>query len=302
VTEKHQTNAGQRWPPSGVGRRSLLVSDLDGTLLRPDGTLSVRTIEVVNRYIAKGGLFTYATARSFTTAAHVTSPLALTLPVITYAGAVTVDPRSGEALPARLLGPSVVEEVLRRTQGSGEVEPIFFLMHGGRDRVCWRDDRRTEGIASFLAARPGDPRLMPVRDWSALDRSAVFSVALIAPPAALDPLAAPGIFDCHVVYSQDIYAEGLWWLELTSREGTKAAALTRLKAEVDADELVCFGDGPNDLSMFAMADVSLAVGNAVPEVRAAATEVIGANTEDGVAEWIAGRSAPGGPGPGCLSG
>ena len=267
--------------------RPLLVSDLDGTLLRPDGTLSARTIEVVNRYLAEGGLFTYATARSFTTAAHVTSPLSLTLPVITYAGAVTVDPRSGEALPAQLLGPAVVEEVLRRTHGVADVEPIFFLMDGGRDRVCWRDGHRTEGIASFLAARPGDPRLMPVRDWSALDPAAVFSVAMIAPPAALRPLTEPGIFDCHAVYSQDIDAERLWWLELTSREGTKAAALTRLRAEVDADQLVCFGDGPNDLTMFAMADVSLAVGNAVPEVRAAATEVIGSNTEDGVAEWIA---------------
>ena len=266
--------------------RRLLVSDLDGTLLRPDGTLSARTIEVVNRYLAAGGLFTYATARSFTTARHVTAPLSLTLPVITYAGAVTVDPRTGEALPAQLLGPSVVREVLRRTRASPEVEPIFFVMHDGRDRVCWREGRRTQGVESFLAARPDDPRLMPVPDWSALDQEAVFSVAVIAPPAALAPLAEPGIFDCHAVYSQDIYAPHLWWLELTSREGTKAAALTRLTAEVAADELVCFGDSPNDLTMFAMADVSLAVGNAVPKVLAAATEVIGANTEDGVAEWI----------------
>jgi hypothetical protein len=43
----------------GRGDRTLFVSDLDSTLLRGDGTLSPRTIEVVNRLTDAGGLFTY---------------------------------------------------------------------------------------------------------------------------------------------------------------------------------------------------------------------------------------------------
>jgi 5-amino-6-(5-phospho-D-ribitylamino)uracil phosphatase len=86
---------------------------------------------------------------------------------------------------------------------------------------------------------------------------------------------------------EDIYAPGQWWLELTSPAGTKAAAVTELKQELAADTLVCFGDNHNDLPMLAAADVSLAVANATPEVRAAATHVIGANSADGVASWIA---------------
>ena len=83
--------------------RPLFVSDLDGTLLRPDGTLGDRTIRVVNDLIAAGGLFTYATARSFTSASRVTAGLNLELPVITYAGAVIVDPRSGRPREAAML-------------------------------------------------------------------------------------------------------------------------------------------------------------------------------------------------------
>lgn len=60
------------------------MSDLDGTLLRPDETVSERTADVVNAYVAAGGLFTYATARSFTTASLATRGLILDLPVITY--------------------------------------------------------------------------------------------------------------------------------------------------------------------------------------------------------------------------
>ncbi len=79
---------------------TLLVSDLDGTLLRSDGTLGLRTIQVVNRFVELGGQFTVATARSFTSAAAVTKELMLTLPVITYGGAIVVDPRSGQSRAA----------------------------------------------------------------------------------------------------------------------------------------------------------------------------------------------------------
>lgn len=48
-----------------------------------------------------------------------------------------------------------------------------------------------------------------------------------------------------------------------------------------------FGDSLNDLTMFAVADVAVAVGNALPEVKAAADKVIEANYTDSVARFIA---------------
>ena len=78
-------------PNASVPSRPLYVSDLDGTLLGGDEKLSVRTISVVNRLVADGVLFTYATARSFTSASQVTAPLRLEVPVVTYGGAVIVD-------------------------------------------------------------------------------------------------------------------------------------------------------------------------------------------------------------------
>jgi 5-amino-6-(5-phospho-D-ribitylamino)uracil phosphatase len=85
---------------------------------------------------------------------------------------------------------------------------------------------------------------------------------------------------------EDVYASGQWMLELNSLAGTKAAAAVALKNELGAGALVCFGDHHNDLPMFAVADAALAVANAAPAVRAAATEVIGGNVADGVAHWI----------------
>lgn len=273
-----------------VAMGELLVSDLDGTLLRPDGSLGTRTAETINRFLAAGGLFTYATARSFASAAPATAALDLTLPVITYGGAMTVDPRTGEARPAHLLDQTIVDTVLNHSAAHPALQPILFAMREDRDRVCWLTDRSTPAVDTFLSYRRDDPRLHPLTAWSEIDLAAVISIALIGSPEALLPVrialgAFPGA--CHAVYSEDIYAPGEWWLELTSSAATKAAAVAGLRDEIGATSLTCFGDGPNDGPMFAIADRAVAVANAVPELRAAAHEVIGSNADEAVATWIA---------------
>lgn len=270
-------------------RRVLLASDLDGTLLRPDGTLSDTTVRVVNDHVANGGMFTYATARSFTSASRVTSRLDLRLPVVTYGGAVIVDPVTGEVHETRMLDAEAVAEVFDLTSRSDVVQPVVFVMHEGRDRVCWLADRATPGVNAFLGKRRADPRLLPVTDWSTIDKSSVFFISFIGSQRPLRRLLErlrEVRARCHVVLAEDIYTPDEWWLELGSPAGTKAAALTTLRSRFDVDTLVCFGDNHNDLPMFAIADTALAVANAVPEVRRAASEVIDANTSDGVARWI----------------
>jgi hydroxymethylpyrimidine pyrophosphatase-like HAD family hydrolase len=274
--------------------RPLLVSDLDGTLLRRDATLSERTTRVVNDYIAEGGLFTYASGRSFASASRVTAPLNLNLPVITYSGAIVVDPRTGEPREARTLAADAIDEVFHLTRESALVQPILFAIHDGRDRVCWRDDLMTPGVSHYLRGRSWDTRLLPLTTWSTIDLSTVFFISLIGAEQPLrdlhDRLTAARDH-CHVALMEDIYAEDQWWLELNSFAGTKAAAAIVIREELGADALVCFGDHHNDLPMFTVADTALAVANAAPAVRAAATEVIGANTVDGVARWISEHAA-----------
>ncbi len=281
----------------------LFVSDLDGTLLRPDATLGERTVQVVNDLVARGGLFTYATARSFTSASRVTAGLDLQLPVITYAGAVIVDPRSGALREVASLPPEAVLAVQQATSASASVQPILFAMHGGRDRVCWLRKHTNRFVEGFLSHRRDDPRLFPLDSWAELDEGSVFYVSIIGEQGPLQDLQESlnaQLGRCHVVFAEDIYSPGEYWLEITSATGTKAAALQTIRRELEVHQLVCFGDNHNDLPMFATADVSLAVANAVPEVRHTATEIIGTNATEGVAEWLARhasqrRTAPGEP-------
>jgi hypothetical protein len=55
---------------------------------------------------------------------------------------------------------------------------------------------------------------------------------------------------------------------------------------MDADRLTVFGDNLNDLPMMAVADVAVAVENALPEVKKAADIVIGTNQSDAVALYL----------------
>ena len=65
--------------------------------------------------------------------------------------------------------------------------------------------------------------------------------------------------------------------------------MDRLRELTGRKHIVCFGDNYNDLPMFSVADEAYAVANAAPEVRRAATGVIGSNLELGVARYLSGR-------------
>jgi 5-amino-6-(5-phospho-D-ribitylamino)uracil phosphatase len=274
---------------------TLYVSDLDGTLLLPNGTLGERTVAVVNALVEAGGLFTYATARGYESSARVTGALRLDLPVITYGGAVIVDPHTGRPRYGARVPVAAVEAMLAATKGASPVQPVVFANHDGRDRVCWLPEFSTPSVESYLSRRAPDPRFLPLTDWREIDWAEVFFYAVLGELAPLQQLRdtlGAALEGCHVTLTEEIYAPGQYWLEVGSVDGTKAAALRTVAGAAGADRLVCFGDNLNDLPMFALADESLAVANALDEVRRQASAVIGGNAEEGVATWLSAHALP----------
>ena len=269
--------------------RTLYVTDLDGTLLLPDGSLGRRTRAVVNAFIASGGLITYATGQSFHSANRIMTDLNLHLPVITYAGAMLVDPVSGVAEAAAMIPSNIIDTLLDALTNYG-LQPIVFLVQDGRDRVCWVEGDLSAGVEFFLGTHFGDPRHMPLRNWEEIDSNSVFYISVIADASKLselrESLNAEVRDSCHIVLVEDNYTPGYHWLEFTSAVGTKAHAAEKVRALVGADSLICFGDSFNDLPLFSIADQSYAVANSIAEVKLLATAVIGSNSDEGVAIWL----------------
>lgn len=90
------TDPEAKMDPKETTDRILYVSDLDGTLMKNDETLSPDTVQIINELVEKGLSFTYATARSIESARTITGGLNLKLPVITRNGAVLADNATGK--------------------------------------------------------------------------------------------------------------------------------------------------------------------------------------------------------------
>lgn len=267
--------------------KTLYVTDLDGTLLQNDQTISPFSVQTIQAFIRGGGLFSYATARSHVSAGRVTQALGLRLPVIIYNGTFIVAPDTGAPVWAGNFAEGVAEAALNSLVAAG-VHPIVYSHIDGREYSSWIPQHLTEGCLRYVADRPGDPRNRPVADLPALLAGDVFYMMVIVTEAKLQALLPlftnnPAL-QVHTL--EDSYHPGDFWLELSPVGTGKDHMLLRLKEMIGADRIVCFGDNLNDMPMFRVADEAYAVANAKAELKALATGIIGSNTEDGVARFL----------------
>lgn len=265
------------------GPKTLYVSDLDGTLLRRDQTVSPFTAETINTLTARGMLFSYATARSLVTAKTVTKGLNTHFPLIIYNGAFVRDNVTEEILLANYFDASVyavLDELFK-----ANIYPIVYANVDGREHFSFIYEKCTLGLKGFADTRVNDPRTREVYTTEELTRGDLFYITCIGDPQKLAPFYEKYRETYHVVYSKDIYS-GEQWLEIMPKTASKANAVLELKEKLGCEKLIVFGDGKNDLDMFHAADEAYAVQNADKELKDAATAVIGSSNEDGVAKWL----------------
>ena len=268
-----------------MANKTLYISDLDGTLLRGDQTLSAYTVETVNRLVEQGMCFSYATARSYLTAKKVTEGLSASVPAIVYNGSFTVEQGTGKRLCTNAFTPEEAKEILNTLLSHG-IYPLVYAFVDGVEKYSWCPARESRGMKIFNDTRTGDPRENPVEDPADLYRGEIFHFTCIDEEEALLPLYEKFRDRFPCVSHHDIYS-GEPWLEIQPHGATKAEAILALKEKLGCDRLVCFGDGNNDVSMFRVADECYAMANAQAELKAIATAVIGSNEEDGVARFLA---------------
>ena len=102
---------------------TLYISDLDGTLMKNDQTISAFTAEAINMLVKQGLHFSYATARSILTASKITENITAGIPVIVYNGSFIQDSKTREILYSRFFDKTSAELILRQLLSSG-VYPI----------------------------------------------------------------------------------------------------------------------------------------------------------------------------------
>ena len=273
--------------------RILYVSDLDGTLMRNDETISAYTERTLNELIEEGLAFTYATARSVESARTITGGLRLKLPVVTRNGTVLADNSTGRHLEKALF---TEEEVRLLKELLPELPEYGFVSCFIGDEMIktYIPGKHTPGMEKYLRKNEHDTRLRPAADPGSMFIGQPGYVTLIDDREKIAPIYErvrnyPG-WEC--LFQKDTYWDE-YWLEICPQNCTKAKAVLKLKETFGFEKLVGFGDSVNDLSMFRSADESYAVANAIDELKEAATAVIGSNEEDAVADFLkAGFGSP----------
>ncbi|MBD5500672.1 MAG: HAD family hydrolase [Lachnospiraceae bacterium] len=267
-------------------KKTLYVTDLDGTLLNTKDRISPESIRMINELVEDGMLFTYATARSLVSASVVTKGLTAEIPVIAYNGAFIIHPRTGKVL-SQLSFSKEESGFIREVLEEHNISPLVYAHIEQEEKVSFDRTMVNEGIQRYLSNRKGDRRFRPLEGKEGLYDGEPFYYTYIGEKEELMSIyrifSKDDRFRCTI--QQELYRPE-YWCEIMPGKATKAEAIKKLKKLWKCDRVVSFGDAINDIPMFEISDECYAVENAVPELKEIATGIIAGNDYDGVAQWL----------------
>jgi len=255
----------------GLGILRLVASDLDGTLLRSDGAVSGRTRAALAAARAAGLEVVLASARPPHWLFEIAADVGAGDIAICCNGAVVHDLRRRRTLHHFALPARVGDRVVRALRAAAP----------GVAFACEREETAIREPA-YDPLWP-TPDMRPRTDALVFVQEPVSKLVVQHPSVGQEELQALAVDACRDEATVTISGERL--VEISAVGVTKGFALRRVCEElgVSAEEVVAFGDMPNDAEMLAWAGRGIAVANAHQDVLAAADELTASNDQDGVA-------------------
>ncbi|MFC9927018.1 HAD family hydrolase [Streptomyces sp. NPDC127190] len=253
---------------------SLIATDLDGTLLRGDDTVSDRSLAALARAARAGARHLVVTGRPAPRVRPLLAVLGCTGLAVCGQGAQVYDAGAGRLVWSVRLDRELAETALGKIEA--EVGQVFAAVD-------------QDGVDGLTLIEPGyrmpHPALPAVRVGRRDDLwcAPISKVLLRHATLSDDELAATARAVVGSLATVTMSGPGM--VELQPRGVTKATGLA-LAAErlgTGADRALAFGDMPNDVPMFEWAGHGVAMANAHPELKAVADEVTLSNEDDGIA-------------------
>lgn len=253
-------------------RISLVISDVDATLITPDHVITERAMRAVRALHEHGILFTIASSRPPRGLLPFVETLALTEPFAPFNGAVIQRPY-GETLAKHLLPRSVGERVLNIVENF-ELDLWVYCDHD------WHVARRTP----FVDREEDTVGFSPIIERDIREALGNVAKLVVVGDPALVAQAEPVVLE-EVGSRVSATKSKPRFLDITTAEAHKGMVVTQLSSllNIPAERIAVIGDGPNDILMFERAGFSIAMGQADESVRRAADVVTAANTEEGFA-------------------
>lgn len=270
-------------------QKPIYITDLDHTFLRTDQTVSDFSAKVWNDR-TKDSILSIATARSFQKTHDFLDKLYLVAPMILLDGTMIVTPEKkliDIKLVNKALGDAIIDE--------GKKFNIYPFVIALKDKTTLEEaflfpttlNIHQHGV---LENYRNDPRMVKCTDIRAMEMN--LKLVYFGDYNTLAPLSdhLEKTFGTELEYklSPEKYSDG-WFLTILHPEGDKAHALRKVMEylERDTKDVTVFGDSVNDIGMFKLAGTSVAVSNALNEVKEVADVILPhSNDEDAVAHYL----------------
>lgn len=274
-------------------RSQLFITDLDGTLLQNDATLSEFARSALQQMLAQGVMFTIASARSVFSIQDILGDLPIQLPIVSVNGGYISDLSNGRHLSIQDIQSDLAEQLLNLIVEKG-FSPWVSTYNGTEDRLYY-NRIANGGMQWYLEDRQmaEDPRLqyMPHLEDALTD----YVICLIVmgrkkPLASLRSTIEAEYGDRLMTqFYENRYSLGWHWLSIHDASANKGRAVRALvdRCGLQDTELFVFGDAENDIDMFREADHAIAVAGAEDLLKPHATQIIGSNSDDSVVRFIA---------------
>lgn len=267
-------------------KNTIYISDLDGTLLNSKKEVSKISYEILNEYIEIQNLhFSIATARTPATVEILLKDIKMKEPVVVMNGVALYDLQKHKYVSIEYLKASIAQQVIERL-GDTILQGFIYTIDGD-ELIVYYNQLKGKGRINFFEERKNLKYKQFVKgEVNSYDKIIYF--VFIDTREQIQSIydALCEIEGLDMVMYKDIYDEEAYLLEVYSHKATKSKGIEKLKTLRNFDEVICFGDHLNDLSMFKLAEEAYAVANAVDEVKEAATAIIGDNESHSVATFI----------------
>lgn len=263
----------------------LLVSDLDETLVRADGSISPENAAAIKAVLAKGIKFVPNTGRGFASVQKLLQAIGTYQQagqyVISYNGGAVIENKDNQVLATGEMPYADAKQIFDLLADHPEVDiHVYTLNH------LYIYNKRQDDL-DYVASRGVEYIDMPDRDFTRFANKHIMKVIFMNPDITVRHAVAEEVKAAlgdkvDLTYSSARYGE-------FNHHGVNKGSATLQLAErlgIKPDEIMAFGDNANDIPMLRVVGMPVSVSNGIDDVKQLAKYVTQANYETGVAEAI----------------
>lgn len=261
----------------------LIVSDLDGTLLRDDNTLSEYTKAVIHKVSEQGIDFMLATGRIFGGAKVFAKELNLNTPIMSCNGAL-IKASDGSVIYGKHIETAPLTEVFEMLLD----KKLYFHFYGEEKFYTQKFTDYLSGFYAFNEKLEKQERF-PMVEVNPFEVTGKDNIYKVLARCGKEENSGTELYELLKGIS-GISVTSSWsnTFDICADQVNKGIAIERYAAEkgIKPSEIICFGDNFNDIEMLQYAGLGVAVENAVDKLKENADFVALSNNEDGVAKAI----------------